>query len=158
MRRAHSVHEMRKALGRRCDDEQLVRRVMDRLKLQKLVDDARYALEFTRSRARNRTQGRFRIARELRARGVPDRHIDAALEEAFAETDERELLRKRIERKLRLVRGPLDEKKRASLYRTLLRAGFKADDIRNELKSMRFQNSESSSGIDLSSSEGEFSQ
>ncbi|HET9400170.1 MAG TPA: regulatory protein RecX [Candidatus Acidoferrales bacterium] len=125
---------MRKALERRCEDDSLVRRVLDRLKQEKLLDDARYSLEFARSRARNRKQGRFRIARELRARGVPDRHIEAALDEALAETSESEMLRKRIERKLRLARGPLDEKKRASLYRSLMAAGFGSDAIRRTLK------------------------
>lgn len=142
MRRGHSVYEMRQALERRCDDGALVRRVLDRLKQEKLLDDARYSLEFARSRARNRKQGRFRIVRELRARGVPERHIEVALNEAFGETDERELLRKRIERKLRLLRGPLDEKKRASMYHSLLRAGFQADEIRAELKSFASASSE----------------
>jgi regulatory protein len=134
MRRGHSVHEMRKALERRCDDEQLVRRILDRLKQDKLLDDARYSLEFARSHARNRKQGKFRIARELRARGVPDRHVETALEETFAETDEAEILRKRVQRKLKLLRGPLDERKRASLYRSLMAAGFASDAIRRALK------------------------
>ena len=134
MRRGHSVYEMRKALERRCDDEQLVRRILDRLKQEKLLDDARYSLEFARSRARNRKQGRFRIARELRARGVPDRHIETAIEETLAETDEGEILRKRVQRKLKLLRGPLDERKRASLYRSLMAAGFGSDAIRRALK------------------------
>jgi regulatory protein len=134
MRRGHSVHEMRKALERRCDDEQLVRRILDRLKEEKLLDDARYSLEFARSHARNRKQGKFRIARELRARGVPDRHVETALEETFAETDEVEILRKRVQRKLKLIRGPLDEKKRASIYRSLMYAGFDSDAVRRELK------------------------
>ena len=134
MRRGHSVHEMRVALERRCDDEAMVRAVVDRLKREQLVDDARYAAEFARSRARNRKQGKFRIARELRARGVPDRHVETALEGTFAETDEATLLRKRIEQKLRTARGPLDEKKRASLYRSLMMAGFSGEMIRREMK------------------------
>jgi SOS response regulatory protein OraA/RecX len=49
------------------------------------------------------------------------------------------MVRQRIERKLRLFRGPdtgkkFDDKKIASLYRTLLRAGFSSDTIRRELK------------------------
>jgi len=147
MRRAHSVHEMRKALARRCEDEQLVQQVMARLKQEQLIDDARYALDFARSRARNRAQGRFRIARELRARGVPDRHIDAALDDAFAETDETELLRKRIDRKLRLLRGPLDEKKRASIYRSLIGAGFDSDSVRRALKTALAERAEADSAI-----------
>jgi hypothetical protein len=35
---------------------------------------------------------------------------------------------------LRLLRGEIDEKKLASLYRSLLRAGFPSDLIRRELQ------------------------
>ena len=81
----------------------------------------------------------FRVARDLRARGVPDRHIEAALEEAAQNTDEAAVVRQRIERKLRASRGPdtrekVDDRKLASLYRSLLRAGFSADVIRRELR------------------------
>jgi len=133
-RRAHSVYEMRQALERRAEEKSLARRVLERLKREGLLDDARYARQFARQHAESRRQGRFRIARDLRARGVPDRHIEAALEEIFAETDEAALVRKRIERRLRGLRGPLDERRLASLYRSLMRAGFSSDLIRTELR------------------------
>ena len=139
MRRAHSVSEMKKALIRRTADEDLIQKVIARLKQNGLIDDARYAQQFARQRTQFRKQGKFRVARELRARGVPDRHIESAIEEAVAGTDEAAIVRQRIERKLRLFRGPLTqknfgEKKIASLYRTLLRAGFSSDTIRSELR------------------------
>jgi regulatory protein len=133
MRRAHSVHEMKKALARRCEDEKLVKAVLDRLKRSGLIDDERYAKQFTRQRAQSRKQGEYRIARDLRARGVPDKHIETAMKEVSTETDPSTILRSRIDRKLRLLRGEIDEKKMASLYRSLLRAGFSSDLIRREL-------------------------
>ena len=136
MRRAHSVHEMKQALERRCEDSALVKNVLARLKSSGLIDDARYAKQFTRHRTESRKQGKFRIARDLRARGVPDRHIEAAIEEAAQQTDEATLVRQRIERKLRASRGEIDDRKLASLYRSLLRSGFSADIIRRELKSL----------------------
>ena len=141
MRRAHSVHEMKKALERRCEDMSLIKKVMDRLKTAGLIDDARYAKQFARQRTEGRKQGKFRVARDLRARGVPDRHIESALEEAAQNTDESAVVRQRIERKLRASRGPdtlkkVDDKKLASLYRSLLRSGFSADVIRRELRSI----------------------
>ena len=134
MRRAHSVWEMKKALARRCKDEQLVQSVIARLEQEKLVDDARYARQFARYRQDSRKQGPFRIARDLRARGVPQRHIDAALQEASGESDATAVIRQRIARKLRLYRGEIDQRKLASLYRSLIAAGFPADLIRKELK------------------------
>jgi regulatory protein len=134
MRRAHSVFEMRRALERRADEKPLVQRVLGRLKEHQYLDDARYAMQFVRQRSENRRQGRHRIARELRARGVPDRHIETALDDVLRTVDAGAQVRKRIERKLRNLRGPLDARKMASLYGTLLRAGFDSDIIRRELR------------------------
>lgn len=134
MRRSYSVHEMREYLARRAENEEHVGSVLKKLKEFQYLDDARYARDYARIHAQHRHQGKFRIARELRARGVPDKHIEAALEAAFAETDEATLVRARLKRRLRQIKRPLDEKKRASLYRNLLRAGFSSDVIRAELR------------------------
>ncbi|HKW88749.1 MAG TPA: regulatory protein RecX [Candidatus Acidoferrales bacterium] len=143
MRRAHSVHEMKEYLSRRAENQETIAPVIQKLKEQQYLDDARYARDYARVHAQGRRQGKFRIARELRARGVPDRHIEAALDAVFAETDEAALVRARLKRKLQSIRGltavpgkPLDEKKLASLYRSLLRAGFSSDVIRAELRSI----------------------
>jgi len=133
MRRAHSVHEMKKALARRCEDDKIVKGVVERLKRESLLDDARYAKQFTRLRTESRKQGEFRIARDLRARGIPDWHIETAIKDAAAASDPAAIVRQRIERKLRLFRGEIDERKMASLYRSLIGAGFPSDLIRKEL-------------------------
>jgi regulatory protein len=133
MRRAHSVHEMKKALARRCEDETLIKAVLSRLKDHKYLDDGRYAKQFTRVRTVTRKQGQFRIARDLRARGIPDKHIEVALKDSAEENDPAAMVRLRIERKLRLTRGEISDKKIASLYRSLLAAGFPSDIIRKEL-------------------------
>jgi len=44
------------------------------------------------------------------------------------------MIRQRIERKLKSLRGEIDDKTIASIYGSLLRAGFPADLIRRELK------------------------
>jgi regulatory protein len=132
-RRAHSVFEMRTYLERRAAEQDAARTVLARLREQRLLDDGRYAVEFARNRARIRGQGRYRIARELRARGVSDTNIEAALAETFSENDEGQMVRKQIERRMRSLRGPFDERKAASLYRSLLRSGFDAGLIRREM-------------------------
>jgi regulatory protein len=136
-RRAHSVFEMRTFLERRAAESDAVRNVLARLRERRLLDDARYAADFARLRARTRSQGRYRITRELRARGVSDQHIEAAVAQAFAETDEAALVRKAIERRMRAMRGPLDARRAASMYRSLLRRGFAADLIHRELQAAR---------------------
>jgi regulatory protein len=125
---------MKEYLERRAEDKDVVPIVIARLREHQYLDDARYALEYARHHAQSRRQGRFRITRELRGRGVPDRHIEAALESVFAETDEAASVRARLKRQLSHVRGALAQNKIASLYRSLLRAGFSSDVIRAELR------------------------
>jgi len=146
-RRAHSIQEMREYLERRAQTKGHVAAVIERLSEQNYLDDARYAIEYARRRANGRRQGRFRITRELRARGVSDPLIDAALEVVFAETDETALVRARLKRHLAGLRGSVDLKKTRSLYHSLLRAGFPSDLIQSELRK--------AARIDVSDSEGE---
>ena len=134
MRRAHSVHEMKQKLARRSENELLVRVVMARLKENGHLDDDRYAQQFTRNRTQSRKQGKFRIQRELRTRGVADSVINSALEESATQNDPAVVVRERIERKLKSYRSEIDDKKIASIYGSLLRAGFPSDLIRAELK------------------------
>ena len=141
MRRAHSVHEMKKLLARRTDNDLLVQVVMARLKENGQLDDSRYAKQFVRQRTEIRRQGKFRIARDLRARGIPDRHVDSAIADAANPETEAATIRTRLQRKLKLLStakkgGALDDKKIASLYRSLLRAGFSSDAIRRELHTL----------------------
>jgi regulatory protein len=127
---------MKAKLIRRASSELLAEVVLARLKESGQLDDSRYAEQFTRQRAEVRKQGKFRIARDLRARGVSDRDINDALAESAGSRDEVALVRQRIERKLRSFRGEISDKKLASIYRSLLAAGFPADLIRRELKSL----------------------
>jgi len=140
MRRAHSVHEMKKVLARRTGNDLLVQVVMARLKENGQLDDSRYAKQFVRQRTEIRRQGKFRIARDLRARGIPDRHVDSAIADAANPEAESATIRTRLQRKLRLLSGKnggaIDDRKIASLYGSLLRAGFPSDAIRRELKSL----------------------
>jgi regulatory protein len=139
MRRAHSVSEMRKYLEGRAEDAAAVKPVLARLRENRYLDDQRYAIDFARYRANSRHQGRFRIACELRARGVAGAQIEAALDTVFADTDEAAEVCARIARKLRQFHGAFDERKTASLYRSLLRAGFSGDVIRSELRAAKIE-------------------
>jgi SOS response regulatory protein OraA/RecX len=97
------------------------------------LDDRRFARDFARARARRR-YGRYRISRELRSKKVAEELIEESLAEVFPEEqDERALVRKRLERRLRGQRPPYPLKLLRSLYAGLLRAGFSSAIIRDEL-------------------------
>ena len=134
MRRAFSIHEMKQHLERRAEDKELVPPVIARLRELNYLDDAKFALDYAGQHAKTRRQGRFRIMRELRQRGVPDRYIEDAVAKVFADTDESTLLRTRIERRLARLKGPLEQKNIASIYRSMMGSGFSSELIRVELK------------------------
>jgi SOS response regulatory protein OraA/RecX len=133
---------MRGYLERRAENKDAVKGVLDRLKQLDYLDDGRYARQFVRLHTKLRKQGPFRIARDLRARGVPDRFIEAALAERSPDSSESTLVRTRLARRIKTLRGPLDERRVASLYRSLLRAGFSADTIRRELSMLTKRSTE----------------
>jgi len=154
MRRAHSISEMKKHLERRAEDAELVPTVIARLRELNYLDDAKYAFDYAAQHAKLRRQGRFRITRELRQRGVPDRYIDDAIAKVFADTDESALLRVRVDRRIARLRGaPLDQKKIASIYRSLVAAGFSSELIRAELKRATANHRAEDSEIELPDSD-----
>lgn len=134
-RRAYSVAELRRALARRFPNPAAVQAAVRRLRELKLLDDRKLAEQYASSLARDRAYGRARVRRELKARRVEDRHIEPALDEVFAEVDERELLERLLDRKLRTLRLPLTAAKLFSLCQSLARRGFRSDDIMKAVRS-----------------------
>jgi len=116
--------------------------VIQRLRDNGYLDDARFARSFVTSRIENRLEGRSRVRRDLAARRVRPDLADEAVRLGYDGIEEAKLLRQYLQRKLRIT-PPLDPttalgagKPAAlqSLYRRLLRAGFRSDTIVGELK------------------------
>lgn len=72
------------ALDRREVDSAAAKRVLDRLEVVGLIDDAAYADGFVRTQQRDRALGRSRLRQEMRRKGVDE----TAVEVALAEVDE----------------------------------------------------------------------
>jgi regulatory protein len=128
-RRPYSLAEMRHALEKKYPDSNQVRKAITRLRELHYLDDKKFAEHYASSLARNRAYGRHRIRRELRAKLVDYRQIEPALAQAFEETSEGDLLEQTLEKKIRSLRLPLDRARLAALCRSLLRRGFRGDDI-----------------------------
>ncbi len=132
-RRAHSTAELEAKLKRRAQSPRDAPQVVADLVARGWLDDRRFAHSYARSRVARR-YGRYRITRELRRRGLADELIEEALAEVFpSEREERALVRKRLERRLRGKPRPYSDKLLRSLYASLLRAGFASAIIRDEL-------------------------
>jgi regulatory protein len=128
-RRPYTVAEMRRALEKKYPDSSQVPKALARLRELHYLDDKKFAEHYASSLARNRAYGRQRIRRELKAKLVDYRQIEPALQQAFVETSEQELLERTLEKKLRSLRLPLTRAKLASLCQSLLRRGFRSEDI-----------------------------
>ena len=128
-RRAYSVAELRRALEKRFPNNPAVGDALARLRALGYLNDKRFAEHYASSLARNKSFGRYRVRRELKAKLVDYRHIETAIEHAYDETDERALLERTIDRKIRTLKLPLTPAKLNSLCQSLLRRGFAADAI-----------------------------
>ena len=141
-RRARSSGEIRTLLARRKAAKADIEAVIHRLKQNGYLDDARFARAFVSSRIENRLEGKMRVRRELAARRVKPETADEAVRRGFEGVDEAALLRQYLARKLRVSKPlnpstPLGAGKPSavqSLFRRLLRAGFRSDTIVGELK------------------------
>jgi regulatory protein len=122
-RRDLTVAECRARLMERGHGPAEVADAIDRLIETRALDDARVARAHARTGVNVKGRGRLRIARELTARGLDAVVISEALGDALADTDERKLVARAIDKKLR-GRRPADRAELARLYQYLMRQGF----------------------------------
>ena len=128
-RRPYSVAELRRALEKKYPDSNAVGQAIARLRELRYLDDKNFAQHYASSLARNRAYGRQRIRRQLKAKLVDYRQIEPALDQAFEETSEHDLLEQTLAKKVCTLRLPLTPAKLASLCQSLMRRGFRASDI-----------------------------
>lgn len=135
-RRARSSNEIRLLLAKKKADKKDIEAALRRLRENGYLDDPRFARAFAASRLQNDLHGKVRVRRDLLARRVHPEVIQAALDSAYEGVEEGELLRQYLRRKVRRSRLPDKPSAWATLYRQLLRAGFRSATIVRELKNM----------------------
>ena len=127
-RRPYSVAELRRSLEKKFPSADIAE-VIARLRQLGYLDDQKFAESYALSLAKNRSYGRHRVRRELKSKLLDYRVIDAAVGKAFESVNERQLLERAVEKKIRTSRKPLTRAKLASLCQSLIRRGFRANDI-----------------------------
>lgn len=100
-----------------------IERVLERLKRDRFIDDARYAAAFVREKCSLNGWGSYKIRVALQRKGVARELIDAALA-AIDPGQSREQLRLRLERKLRSLKGGTPYERRTKLMRYGLSLGY----------------------------------
>lgn len=127
--RAHSASEIRQKLARRAAESSFVADTMERLREYGFTDDQRFSETFAATRLQNQGFGRRRVLRDLKAKRVPDQVANAAVDSAYAGTDEQQLIAEFMMKKYRGkdLRVLLQDRKQvASAFRRLQMAGFSA--------------------------------
>ncbi|MDD5019028.1 MAG: regulatory protein RecX [Candidatus Omnitrophica bacterium] len=121
--RLRSEHELRDKLARKAYPGSVIDETLVFLKRSGLLDDEAFARAWVEGRIR-RPLGRVRLRRELQAKGIDSRWIEAALENACRNYDEKEVIRGLIHRKMERMKDLEKEKIRARLFGYLVRRGY----------------------------------
>lgn len=127
--RSRSSHEVRHALGRRGYPPDEVAAVITRLTACRYLDDAEFARTWVTARAHRVAVGPARLARELRAKGIPDGQIAAALRTLAEEWTPAEAAGEAVRRKLKALAGLPPAVARRRLAGYLERRGFSPEII-----------------------------
>ena len=88
------------------------------------LDDGRVARAHARTAAGVKGRGRLRVMRELLAMGIANDVAAAAIADVFGELDERALIARALQKKLRGRPRVTDAAEHARLYQYLMRQGF----------------------------------
>jgi regulatory protein len=123
-RRELSVQQLRARLLDREHPREDVDRAVDLLLENKALDDARVAGAYVRTALKIKGRGRLRIQRELQMMGIAKEVAAEALAEAFGEVDERSLIARALEKKLRPPKKISTPAEYARIFQFLMRQGF----------------------------------
>ncbi len=110
--RLRSEWEIRYRLSQKGFSEELINRVVEKLKRSRILDDESFAYMFAKSELEVKFHGPYMIRRKLRELGVDDDTIDRALKRAWKEYDFTEFVRNLYEKHGRDLK-----KVRETLYR-----------------------------------------
>ena len=136
-RRELSTQQVRDRLLERDHGREEVEAAIERLLENGSLDDARVARAYIRTALKVKGRGRLRIQRELQELGIPKDVAAEALAESFADVDERSLVAKALQKKLR---GQMKIESRADyarVYQFLMRQGFSPAAVTAALRKFR---------------------
>jgi regulatory protein len=136
-RRELSVQQLRERLIEREHDRPDVDRAVDLLIENKALDDARVAAAYVRTALKVKGRGRLRIQREMQEMGIPKEIAAEALAEAFGEVDERALVTRALQKKLRGNQKIATRAEYARVFQFLMRQGFSPATVTAVLRARR---------------------
>lgn len=129
-----SVGELRKRLLEKMwTNADIVDAVIEKLKEYKYLDDEQFARDTALSKLRQRPQGRVKLMFAMSRKELSKEDIESAVNTAFEQLPEAELLEKAIKKKIRLSGKPGTREETKKLYDHLMRKGFSYGLIREKM-------------------------
>ena len=123
-RRALTVAECRARLADRGHASEQIDAALEHLRETGGLDDGKVARALAQTGVEIKGRGRLRIQREILARGVDQETASRAVAEVFEDRDERTLVNRAVQKKLRGRPRPTTPAELARLYQHLMRKGF----------------------------------
>ena len=123
-RRELTEKQLRDRLLDRDHPRDEIDRVIAHLVESRTLDDDRVARAYARTASGVKGRGRLRVMRELTEMGVARNTATEAVAEVFADVDERALIAKALQKKMRGRPRIADPAEHARLYQYLMRQGF----------------------------------
>lgn len=121
--RAHTRHELERALTVKDVPAEVASAVLDRLQEVRLIDDQTFASDWVESRQKRRHLSVSALRRELKVKGIDPDHVEAAVSTLDAE-DDYEAASELARRRVRSMMGLAREVRYRRLAGMLSRRGF----------------------------------
>lgn len=136
--RSYTARSLLRKLTRKGIPPEDAQAVLDRLESSGLVNDARYAEQYARSKVLVGGASRRRVVQDLRRKGIAEGLAQSALEQVFADEDvDGRKNAERVARKKLAQMGDLDPVTlRRRLFGFLARRGYELEDIKSVVASV----------------------
>jgi regulatory protein len=133
-----SVVELRtRLLEKSWTNQAIVEDVIAKLKEYGYLDDEQYARDVAASKLRQKPQGKRRLQQSMSRKMLGRETIDAAIDDAFANLPEDQLIDTAIEKRVRLKGVPETREDKKRFFDYLLRLGFPFDLINTKMRDVR---------------------
>lgn len=130
-----SIKELReRLLEKDWTNDAIVTEVIERLEKYGYLNDEQFAKDFAASKLRQKPVGKRVLKQKLAQRKLDKETVDGAIEKAFEETPEAEIIEIAIAKRLRIKGKPETREDVKKFYDFLLRQGFSYDLVRDKMR------------------------
>ena len=132
-----SIRELRERLLEKLwTNDEIVERVIEKLKEYKYLDDEQFARDVALSKLRQKPQGKRRLHQTMSQKKLDKDVVESAIANAFEQMPEDELIDLAITKRLRLKGIPEIREDTKKFYDHLMRQGFGFDLIREKMSAV----------------------